>query len=92
MAATCVESIALQTAAATKLPGNLQTSVAEVGVARVEQPELGDSTVVSPLVIEPTWLGNVTTDTNLPLTENWPISCLLLRTIAPSTAFNRYMA
>ena len=49
----------LQIAAATKLPGNLQTSIVEVGVAGVGQPELGDSTVVSSLVIEPTWLGSV---------------------------------
>ena len=59
MDATCVKSMALQTAAATKLPGNLQTSVMEVGVAYVGQPELGDSAVVSLLVIGPTWLGNV---------------------------------
>ena len=56
---TCVESMALQTAAATKLPGNLQTSIAEVKVARGGQPESGDSAVVSPIVIKPTWLGNV---------------------------------
>ena len=49
----CVESMALQTAAATKLPGNLQTSVTEVGVACVEQPGLGDYAVVLLLVIEP---------------------------------------
>ena len=55
----CVESMALQTAAATKLPGNLQTSVTEVGVACVELPGSGDSAVVSSLVIEPMWLGNV---------------------------------
>ena len=54
----CVESMALQTAAATKPPGNLQTSVAELGVACVEQPGLEDSAVVSLLVIELTWLGN----------------------------------
>ena len=59
MAATCVESMALQTAAATKLPGTLQTSVMEVGIKCIEQPELGDSIVVSLLVIDPTWLGNV---------------------------------
>ena len=59
MATTCVESMALQTAAATKLPGDLQTLIAEVDVACVEHPELGDSAVVSSLVIEPTWLGNV---------------------------------
>ena len=43
---TCVESMALQTAAAPKLPGNLQTCVDDVGVASVEQPDLGDSAVV----------------------------------------------
>ena len=52
----CVESRALQTAAVLKLPGNLQTSIAEVDVACVEQPKSGDSTVVSLLIIEPTWL------------------------------------
>ena len=51
--------MALQTAAATKLPGNLQTSNAEVKVARVEQSELGESAVVSLLVLELMWLGNV---------------------------------
>ena len=51
--------MALQTAAATKLPGNLQISVAKVEVACVAQPESGDSAVVSSLVIEPMWLGNV---------------------------------
>ena len=51
MAATCIESMALQTATVTKLPGTLQTSVAEVGVACVEQPKSGDSTVVSSLLI-----------------------------------------
>ena len=55
----CVESMALQTAAATKLSGNLETSIEEVDVACVEQPELGDSTILSSLVLEPTWLGNV---------------------------------
>ena len=55
----CVESMALQTAAATKLLGNLQTKVVELGVACVEQPGSGESAVVSLLVIEPTWLGNV---------------------------------
>ena len=55
----CVESMALQTAAAPKLPGNLQTCVDELGVAGVEQPGSGDSAVVSLLAIEPTWLGNV---------------------------------
>ena len=30
-------------------------------------------------------------DSNLPLTEKWPTSCHLLRTIAQSTAFDRYM-
>ena len=54
----CVESMALQTAAAPKMPGSLQTCIDELRVAGVEQPGLGDSTVVS-LVIEPTWLGNV---------------------------------
>ena len=52
---TCVESMALQTAAARKLPGNLQTCVDELGVAGVEQPELRDFAVVSLLVIELTW-------------------------------------
>ena len=56
---TCVESMALQTAFAMKLPGNVQTSVTEVGVACVEQPEPGDSAVVMLLVIELMWLGNV---------------------------------
>ena len=56
---TCVESMALQTAAAPKLPGNLQTYVDEPGVAGVEQSGLGDSAVVLLLVIELTWLGNV---------------------------------
>ena len=56
---TCVESMALQTAAAPKLPGNLQTCVDELGVDGVEQPGSVDSSVVSSLVIEPTWLGNV---------------------------------
>ena len=55
----CVESMALQTAAAPKLPGNLQTYVDELGVAGVEQPGSGDSAVVSSFVIEPTWLDNV---------------------------------
>ena len=55
----CVESMALQTIAARKLPRNLQTCVDELGVAGVKQPGWGDSTVVSSLVIEPTWLGNV---------------------------------
>ena len=59
MATTCVESMALQTAAATKLPGNLQTSVVELGFACVEQLGSGDSAVVSSLAIEPMWLGNV---------------------------------
>ena len=51
--------MALQTAAAPKLPGNLQTCVDELGIAGVKQPGLGDSAVVSSLVIESTWLGNV---------------------------------
>ena len=55
----CVESMALQTAAASKLPGNLQTCVDELGVAGVKQPGSVDSAVVSSLVIEPMWLGNV---------------------------------
>ena len=55
----CVESMALQIAAAPKLPGNLQTCVDELGVACVKQPGSGDSAVVSSLVIELTWLGNV---------------------------------
>ena len=55
----CVESMALQTAAAPKLPGNLQTCVDELGVAGVEQPGLGESAIVASLVIEPMWLGNV---------------------------------
>ena len=59
---TCVESIALQTAAAPKLPGNLQTCVNELGVTGVEQPGSGDSAVVSSLVIEPSLLGNVYDD------------------------------
>ena len=54
-----VESMTLQTAAAPKLPGNLQTCVDELGVACVKQPGLGDSAVASSLVIELTWLGNV---------------------------------
>ena len=52
MALTCVKFMALQAAAATKLPGNCQTFIAEVEVLRVEQPELGDPAVVSLLVIE----------------------------------------
>ena len=56
---TRIEPMALQTAATMKLPGNLETSVTEVGVACVEQPGSGDSAVVSLLVVEPTWLGNV---------------------------------
>ena len=55
----CVESMALQTAAARKLPGNLQTCVDELGVAGFEQPGSEDSAVVPSLIIEPTWLGNV---------------------------------
>ena len=55
----CVESMALQTAAARKLPRNLQSCVDRLGIACVEQPGSGDSAVVSSLVIEPTWLGNV---------------------------------
>ena len=55
----CVESMTLQTAAAPKLPGNLQTCVDELGIAGVKQPGLGDFAVVSSLVIERTWLGNV---------------------------------
>ena len=51
--------MALQTAAAMALPGNLQTSVAELGVTCVEQPGLGDSAVASSLVLVPMWLGNV---------------------------------
>ena len=51
----CIECMALQTAAAPKLPGNLQTYVGELGVAGVEQPGSGDSAVVSSLVIEPMW-------------------------------------
>ena len=42
-----------------ELPGNLQTCVSEQGIACVKQPESGGSAVVSSLVIEPTWLGNV---------------------------------
>ena len=56
---TCVESMAEQSAAVPELPGNLQTCVDELGVACVKQPGLGDSAVVSSLVIKPTWLGNV---------------------------------
>ena len=59
VAATCVESMALQTAAAPKLPGNLQTCVDELGVAGIEHPGSENSDVVSLLVIEPTRLGNV---------------------------------
>ena len=55
----CVESMALQTAAAPTLPGNSQTYVDELGIAGVEQPGLGDSAVASLLVIELMWLGNV---------------------------------
>ena len=51
--------MALQTAVAKKLPGNLQTSVTELVVACVKQQGSGDSAVVSSLVIELTWLGNV---------------------------------
>ena len=51
--------MALQTAAAPILPGNLQTCVDELDVTCVKQPGSGDSAVVSSLVIEPTWLGNV---------------------------------
>ena len=54
-----MESEALQTAAATKLPDSPSTDVNCAHVSRVEQPELGGSAVVSSLVIEPTWLGNV---------------------------------
>ena len=59
VAANCVESMALQTAAATKLPGNLQTAVANVNIACAGHPESGDSAIVLPLVIEPTWLDSV---------------------------------
>ena len=59
VATTFVESMALQTAAAPKLPGDLQTCVDELGVAGVEQPGSGDSAAASSLVIEPKWLGNV---------------------------------
>ena len=51
--------MALQTAAAPKLPGNSQTCVDELGIACVKQPGSGDSTVASSLIIEPTWLANV---------------------------------
>ena len=51
--------MALQTAAAPKLPGNLQTCVDELDVAGDKHPGSGDSAVVSSLVIEPIWLGNV---------------------------------
>ena len=51
--------MALKIAAASKLPGNWQTCIDELGVAAVEQPESGDSAVVLSLVIELTWLGNV---------------------------------
>ena len=51
--------MALQTADAPKLPGNLQTYVDDLGIAGVEQPGLGDSAVISSLVIELIWLGNV---------------------------------
>ena len=50
--------MALQTAAARELPGNMQTCVDELSVAGVKQPGSGDCTVVSSLVIEPMWLGN----------------------------------
>ena len=43
----CVESMALQTAAKPKLPGNLQTYVDELDVVGVEQPGLQNSAVVS---------------------------------------------
>ena len=59
VAATCVESMELQITGATKWPGNLQTAIVEVDVARVEQPESGDSAVVLSLVFELKWLGNV---------------------------------
>ena len=42
-----------------ELPGNLQACVDELGVACVKHPGLGDSAVVSSLVVEPTWFGNV---------------------------------
>ena len=51
--------MALQAAAAPTLPGNLLTSVMEVGVACVEQTGSGDTAMVSSLVIEPTWLANI---------------------------------
>ena len=51
--------MALQTACAPQLPGTLQTCVDELGIAGVEHPGSGDSTVVSLLAIEPMWLGNV---------------------------------
>ena len=44
---TCVESMALQTAAAVKLPGNLQIAMTEVDIIHAEQPEPGDSAVVT---------------------------------------------
>ena len=37
----------------------MQTCVSEQGIACVKQPKPGGSSVVSSLVIEPTWLGNV---------------------------------
>ena len=59
VAATCIESMALQTAAAAKLPGNLKPAIANTEIVRVEQLEAGCSTVVSLLVIESMWLGDV---------------------------------
>ena len=59
MAATCIESMALQTGAATKVPGVMQSAIANIGVVHAEQPELGSSSAVLLLVIKLMWLGNV---------------------------------
>ena len=59
VAATCVESMALQFAPAMEWSANVQTAVANVAVVCTEQPGSGDSVVVSLLVIELTWLGIV---------------------------------
>ena len=59
VAAPSVESMALETAAATKQPGNMWTAADSTEIARADQPESGGSGVVSLLFIEPMWLGNV---------------------------------
>ena len=89
---TCVESTALQTAAAMKLPRIVYSAMANVGIARTEQPELGGSAVVSLLVIELTWLGNAYGNRNLPLTKKCETYWNLLEGIARRTAFDRNMA